>query len=138
MASQVTWGTLQPRKQHQENPGSWGTIWSMIEILYNTQTPEKGKSECYVLVLTARPASERRLYVFMEEHGRWDDGFERFIYEVTSISTESDLTHQEAHAMYETAKKKIAQRGFIHAFVQDHNRKKLRELPLCELDLVSA
>ena len=42
----------------------------MIETLYKTKTPEKERSECYVLVLASRPASEDRAYVFMEEHGR--------------------------------------------------------------------
>lgn len=110
----------------------------MIETLYKTQTPEQGRSECYVLVLTARPASEGKVYVFMEEHGRWDDGFERFICEVTSISTEIDLTHQEAYEMYDTAKKRLAHSGFIHAFVQDYNRKQPREHGVGEFELVSA
>ena len=110
----------------------------MIETLYKTKTPEKGRSECYVLVLTARPASEGKVYVFMEEHGRWDDGFERFIYEVTSISTECDLTHKEALGMYDKAKQKLAERGFVHAFVQDNIRKQAREHGVGELELVSA
>ena len=110
----------------------------MIETLYKTQTPEKGRSECYVLVLTARPASEGKVYVFMEEHGRWDDDLERFIYEVASISTESDLTHQEANAMYDTAKKKLAQHGFVHTFVQDFGRKMAKMCQARELELVVA
>jgi hypothetical protein len=110
----------------------------MIETLYKTKTPEKERSECYVLVLTARPGSEGKVYVFMEEHGRCDDGLERFIYEVTSISTESDLNRQEAHEMYDTAKKRLAQRGFVHTIVQDFGRKKPREHGVGELELVSA
>lgn len=74
----------------------------------------------------------------MEEHGRWDDGFERFIHETASISTESDLTHEEALAMYDAAKQKLAQRGFVHAFAQDYKRKKPREQQACGLELVSA
>ncbi len=91
-----------------------------------------------MLVLTARPASEGKVYVFMEEHGRWDDDLERFIYEVASISTESDLTHQEAHTMYDTAKKQLAQRGFVHTFLQDFGRKKPQEYQVFELEVVSA
>jgi len=74
----------------------------------------------------------------MEEHGRWDDRSERFLHEVTSISTESDLTHQEAHALYKTAKKKLAQRGFVHSFVSNYNRKEPHEYRLCELESVGA
>jgi hypothetical protein len=110
----------------------------MIETFHKTRTPEKGRSECYVLVLTARPARGGKVYMFMEEHGRWDDGLERFIYEVTAISTESDLTHQEALAMYDSAKKKLAQRGFVHAFVQDYSRKQPHEHELSVLEPVSA
>jgi hypothetical protein len=110
----------------------------MIETVYRTETPEKRRTECYVLVLTARPASEGKVYVFMEEHGWWDDGLGRFLYEVTSISADSDLTHQKALGMYDLAKKRLAQRGFIHTFVQDYARKKPREYQGCELEAVSA
>jgi hypothetical protein len=41
----------------------------MIETIYKTEKPGRGFSECYVLVLTSRPASERKVYGFMEEHG---------------------------------------------------------------------
>lgn len=110
----------------------------MIETLYKTEMPEKEKSECYVLVLTCRPASERKVYVFMVEHGYWDDRLARFHYDVASISTESDLTQQEALAMYNLEKKKLAQRGFIHTFVPDFNRKKPHEYQLLELEAISA
>jgi hypothetical protein len=110
----------------------------MIETLYKTKTPAKGSSECYVLVLTARPASEGKVYVFMEEHGRWDDDLGRFRYEVSSISTESNLTYQDAHAMYNTAKIKLAHRGFIHVFAPDFSRKMPHAYQLCELEAVSA
>jgi hypothetical protein len=110
----------------------------MIETLYKTRTPEKERSECYLLILASRPASEGKVYIFMEEHGRWDDGFERFIFEVTSISAESDLTHKEALAMYDTAKEKLAQRGFVHTFAQDYNRNKVREHQVCGPEMVRA
>jgi hypothetical protein len=86
----------------------------MIETLYKTETPEKERSECYVLVLTARPASENRAYVFMEEHGRWDGDFNGFIHEVASIDTEGMLSREEAFARFHSAKERLAQRGFIH------------------------
>ena len=63
----------------------------MIETLYKTDCPEKGKSECYVLVFTPRPASGDRCFSFMEEHGRWDGDVQRFIYEVKRIVTEEDV-----------------------------------------------
>ncbi|MGB8030829.1 MAG: hypothetical protein WCF30_14350 [Terracidiphilus sp.] len=110
----------------------------MIETLYETNTPEKGRSECYVLVFTARPASEGKVYVFMEEHGRWDDGLGHFHYEVNSVSTEGRLTREEALAMYNTAKNKLAQRGFIHAFAPNYSRKMPHKHQLCELEAVSA
>ncbi|MGC2615221.1 MAG: hypothetical protein WA354_14400 [Terracidiphilus sp.] len=95
----------------------------MIETLYKTKTPEKERSECYVLVLASRPASEDRAYVFMEEHGRWDAEADRFIHEVKTLDTEGRLTHEEGLAMFNAAKKKLAERGFIYGFVQNYSRK---------------
>jgi hypothetical protein len=51
----------------------------MIETVYKTPTPEKGKSECYVLVLTSRAASGGSVYAFMEEHGQWNDDLQRLL-----------------------------------------------------------
>jgi hypothetical protein len=110
----------------------------MIETLYKTETPEKGRSECYVLVLNSRPASQRKVYVFMEEHGHWDPHFDRFIYEVNSISTDTGLTQQEAFAMYNTAKKKLSLGGFIHSFRPDFNRKKPNAYQLFDTESVCA
>ncbi len=110
----------------------------MIETLYRTETPEKGRSECYLLVLTARPASEGKAYVFMEEHGRWDDGLGHFHYEVNSINSEGGLTRDEALDMYSVAKNKLAHRGFIHTFASEYSRKVPHTHQLCELEAVSA
>ena len=52
----------------------------MIETLYKTSAPEREKSECYVLVLARRTGDRKDLYAFMEEHGRWDYGTQRFGY----------------------------------------------------------
>ncbi len=96
----------------------------MIETLYKTKTPEKERSECYVLVLASRPASEDRAYVFMEEHGRWDEELGRFIHEVKTINTEGRLTREEGLAMFNSAKKNLAERGFVHVIrsgVQSQN-----------------
>ena len=77
----------------------------MIETLYKTKTPEKERSECYVLVLASRPASEDKAYVFMEEHGRWDDELDRFIHEIKTINTEDKLTHEEGLAMFDSQRR---------------------------------
>ena len=95
----------------------------MIETLYKTATPEKGISECYVLVLTARPGRDRKVCLFMEEHGHLDSNSHRFVHEVSSISTEDELTYEEAVAMYDRTKQKLAERGFVHSFTPDHSRK---------------
>ncbi len=110
----------------------------MIETLYETETPEKGISECYLLVLTARLASEGKVYVFMEEHGRWDDGLGHFHYEVNSINTEGKLSREEALDMYSVAKNKLAHQGFIHTFAPDYSHKMPHKHQLCELEAVSA
>jgi len=94
----------------------------MVETLYKTPQPKEGISECYVLVLTTRPASGGRSYLFMEEHGHWDESLERFLYEVKSISAAGELNRAEALDLYNTAKRNLAQRGFIHSFVADHSR----------------
>jgi hypothetical protein len=95
----------------------------MIETLYKTSSPEKGKSECYVLVLAQRAGGERGRYAFMEEHGRWDENAMRFLHSVTSINADEELTHEDALAMYQESKRRLAQRGFIHSFVLDFRRK---------------
>lgn len=91
----------------------------MIETLYKTQTPSKGQSECYVLVLTSRAASGGKFYAFMEEHGQWIDDLQRFHYKVNAIHADEPLTYQHARGMYETAKHNLASKGFIHSFSAD-------------------
>ena len=76
----------------------------MIETLYKTETPVKGKSECYVLVLTSRAGSRRSYYAFMEEHGYWNDQMKRFVHQISSINTEDGITLENARALYESAK----------------------------------
>jgi len=95
----------------------------MIETLYKTQTPEKGKSECYVLVLTTRAASGGKIYAFMEEHGQWNNEMQRFLYKVKSISTEEQLSYEHARGMYENAKGNLVRMGFVHCFGPDGVRK---------------
>jgi hypothetical protein len=91
----------------------------MIETLYKTSEPEREKSECYVLVLARRAGDGKGLYAFMEEHGQWDEPMQRFAYEVMSIEIEDEVTHQRALDLYENAKLRLAQRGFVHSFVKD-------------------
>ncbi len=110
----------------------------MIETLYNTETPENGSSECYVLVLTPRPASGRKVYFFMEEHGKWDESLNRLLFEIMSISTEGEMTQEEALAMYNNTKRKLAQRGFIHAFAPGYTRKMPHAYRLFQPESVTA
>lgn len=110
----------------------------MIETLYRTDAPEKGRSECYVLVLTARPASQGRVYTFMEEHGYWDDRLERVLHEVVSISAEGDLSQEEALTMYDASRKRLAQRGFVHSFVRGCRSKGPRTDQPAEFETASA
>ena len=91
----------------------------MIETLYKTNSPEKGKSECYVLVLAKRAGSEHGRYTFMEEHGRWDNDTMRFLHQVTFINADKQLSHQDALAMYRESKQRLAESGFVHSFVLD-------------------
>ena len=110
----------------------------MIETLYTTKSPEKERSECYVLVLASRPASDGKAYVFMEEHGRWDDELDRFIHEIKTINTEDKLTHEEGLALFDFAKKNLAERGFVHVFVPEYSRKMTQICQLRELETVGA
>lgn len=107
---------------------------AMIETLYMTSEPEREKSECYVLVLARRTGDGKGFYAFMEEHGRWDDGTQRFAYQVMSIEIEDELTHPRALAIYEDAKQRLAQRGFVHSFVMDYRPRgpHADQLPLAE------
>jgi hypothetical protein len=95
----------------------------MIETLYKTGKPEREKSECYVLVLARRTGERQGLYAFMEEHGQWNDSTQRFAYQVMSIEVEDEFTHQRALAVYNDAKQRLAQRGFVHSFVMDYRSK---------------
>jgi hypothetical protein len=95
----------------------------MIGTLYKTGKPEREKSECYVLVIARRTGDGQGLYAFMEEHGQWDDGTQRFLYQVMSIEIEDELTHQRALAIYDDTKQRLAQRGFVHSFVMDYRSK---------------
>ena len=110
----------------------------MIETLYKTPAPEKGKSECYVLVLASRVGDASDFYAFMEEHGRWDDCLKRFVYEVASINTEEGTTHSDALAMYHSAKRKLALRGFVHSFLPDFRVEKPVEHEVSQLEEMTA
>ncbi len=88
----------------------------MIETLYKTATPEKDRSECYVLVLTSRVSTRGTAYVFMQEHGRLDSELGRFRYTVTNINTDERLTYEQAKSLYENAKRDLARIGFVYAF----------------------
>jgi len=100
----------------------------MVETLYRTETPEKGKSECYVLVLASRVGNGDKAYSFMQEHGHWNDELERYHYAVNSINVEERLTYQDARALYDWAKRSLAAKGFVHSFAPDGQRKE----PYCD------
>jgi hypothetical protein len=74
------------------------------------------------------------LYAFMEEHGQWDDLTQRFVYQVMSIEIEDELTRQSALDIYEAAKQRLAQRGFVHSFVMDYRPRSPQadQLPVAE------
>ena len=110
----------------------------MIETLYKTDCPEKGTSERYTLVFTPRPGSNDRLYSFMEEHGRWDGTVGRFLYEVTQIVMEEELTYESALAMYSEAKQNLLNKGFVHSSAQGCLRKEPNGYKLFEFEAVSA
>ena len=88
----------------------------MIETLYNTDSPEKEKSECYVLVLTPRPGSDGLIYSFMEERGRWDEALGRFVYDIFEVIVEERMTQETALATYYTARQILHKKGFVHSF----------------------
>lgn len=106
----------------------------MIETLYKTHTPEKGKSECYVLVLTSRVSRGGKVYAFMEEHGNWNDDLQRFSYKVKSIHTEEQLTYEHARSMYESARGSLIRKGFVHSFGPDGVRKEENPTPATVLE----
>jgi len=110
----------------------------MIETLYKTDCPEKGKSECYVLVFTPRPASGDRCFSFMEEHGRWDGDVQRFIYEVKRIVTEEELTCENALTMYDASKQDLQNKGFVHSIVQGCLRKEPKAYGLFDFECATA
>ena len=101
----------------------------MIETIYKTKHPDKAMSERYVLVLASRPASRSKTYSFMEEHGRWDDAEKRFLHEVSSIRVDEGTTQSEARALYNNAKAKLAERGFIHSFHPDYREESMQMVP---------
>lgn len=96
----------------------------MIETLYNTGNPDKEKSERYILVLTPKPASKGRRYSFMEKHGYWDDDQKRLHFDVTSIRTEEQMTYEDGLEAYNSARRRLAEKGFIHSFIPDFLRTK--------------
>ena len=101
----------------------------MIETLYRTSTPEKDKSERYILVLTSRAATGGKVYAFMEEHGRWNDDLQRFVYEVNSINTDEQLTFQQASSLYEASKRNLADKGFLYSFSIDRKQPTVDRAP---------
>lgn len=91
----------------------------MLETVYKTPTPEKGKSECYEI--SVNPVEGTGLYAFREDHGWWDDPSKAFVHHITTINTvEAAVTLDEAQSMYEQAKAQLARNGFVHSFSPDY------------------
>jgi hypothetical protein len=110
----------------------------MIETIYKTRHPDKDKSERYVLVLTSRPTGRSKTYSFMEEHGHWDDSANRFLHDVSSIRVDEGTTHSEALGMYNNAKEKLAERGFIYSFSPDYREESMQVIaPKPALELLA-
>jgi len=71
----------------------------MVETLYQTATPETGKSECY---------------------GWWDENEKKFIHHVETLNTASEgVTHEEAQAIYLQARSNRVRDGFVYSFAED-------------------
>jgi hypothetical protein len=88
----------------------------MIEIMYSTAKPERDRSESFLLVLTSRKVHGQRAYAFMQEHGQWNPELNRYVHQVSSILADEGTTLHEAQELYEEAKSKLAERGFVHSF----------------------
>lgn len=95
----------------------------MIEILYRTHMPQKDRSECYVLVLAPRAGSQKRFCSFMLEHGYWDAGVDRYLYEIVSIEAGAELSYQDGIVLFDAAKRRLAEDGFVHSFAAQGFRK---------------
>jgi hypothetical protein len=74
----------------------------------------------------------------MQEHGKWDNGLMRFLYEVESVNAEEQMTRDESLAAYEQAKQNIVERGFIYAFSPDCGRKVARAEQQAPAELATA
>lgn len=74
----------------------------------------------------------------MEEHGQWDEGSERLNFTVSSMNPEDGMPYEDALALYNAAKQRLARLGFIYSSVADYRRKTAREHRLLEAESVSA
>ena len=89
-----------------------------------------------MLVLTSRPARDRKVYLFMEEHGYWDFASNQFRHEVSSINTDEDMEYEDAFALYVSAKDRLAAQGFVHSSFADHKLKDDERNRSCQFDAV--
>ena len=111
----------------------------MLETLYQTSTPEAGKSECYEISLKAIPGSAPHLYAFREDHGWWDDSTKTFIHHVKTIDTAKvGVTYEKAEAMYREARAYLARNGFVHSFAPDYYGDKPYEYQLIDVGTANA
>jgi hypothetical protein len=108
----------------------------MIEIMYSTPKPERDRSESFLLVLTSRKVNGQRAYAFMEEHGQWNPELNRYVHQISSILADEGTTFNQARELYQNAKSKLAERGFVHSFAPLMETPK--ELKVADLELVGA
>src|ERR1017187_10788952 len=76
------------------------------ETLYQTDKPEKNKSECYELSVKTIPGlMGERVWTFREFHGWWNDVSKEYEMSRTTINTEEEgIRLEEAHHMLNETK----------------------------------
>jgi hypothetical protein len=46
--------------------------------------------------------------------GKWSEELRRFVHEVHAINTDEQLTSEHASSLFETAKRNLAEKGFVY------------------------
>jgi hypothetical protein len=92
------------------------------ETLYQTDKPEKNKSECYELSVKTIPGlMGERVWAFREFHGWWNDVSKEYEMSRTTINTEEEgITLEEAHHLLNETKAHLERNGFVHSFSPDY------------------
>jgi hypothetical protein len=92
------------------------------ETLYQTDKPEKNKSECYeISIQKAVGQTGERVWVLKEFHGWWNDVTKKYEMERVILDTkEEPITIDEAHALLKQTKAHLVRNGFVHCFSPDY------------------